>query len=274
MIKERLEEKAINADKVIDWAVEGGIKDLVGRNQQLFRGYEDYLKKHVDEKLINSKVSELGKEIKEKKMNPIVAVSFLYNKLKKYIASGSMFNTKGEEFVLGRGLESKVEVSGLFGRMKDFFLYLSKPKEQRYFERTLKNANSIYQAFASNNENVAVVSEMGKYMDEMNALSPFLKIMKERKLIDKYEAKKLYREAAEKTEKKTEGFKQNLEQYLTAKTAALILGIFGFSLIVVSSNITGAVIGIQKEVASGIAGVILMIASLFIFLCSSKKKHK
>jgi uncharacterized membrane protein len=61
------------------------------------------------------------------------------------------------------------------------------------------------------------------------------------------------------------------------KILASILGIFGISLIIVSSKITGAIIGAQEKDYYWIFGILMMIVAFFIFLSSKKKtnrKHK
>jgi len=266
MTKEDLEEKAVKG------AIQNGLKELVGRNKYLFSGMEDYLNSHIDSKKINSKISEIYRTMKDKKMSKIEGSNFLYNHLKKYIASGSMFDIRGEEAMLKKGLEEKTEETGFLDRIKSFFSYISRPKEQKYLEKTLKSANALYESFASNDLNID--PKFGKYMKEMNALYPFLELMKEKKMITRNEVKKIYREAATNIEKRAEEYKGGLEKYIAQKIAAAILGVGGIFLIITSIRITGAVIGILGSPVIPIIGGGMILSSLRLIFNILRKKYK
>ncbi len=267
MVKEGLERKAIEG------AIEHGLKELVGRNKYLFSGMEDYLNVHIDKKKINSKLSEIYKTIEEKNLGDINGSKFLYNKLKEYIASGSMFDLRGEEAMLKKGLEKNVEKS-LWGRIKSFFEYLARPKEQKYLERTLKSANELYNSFIERKTiDSPELKAYGGYMKKTNSLYPLLEVMKEKNIITKNEAKKLYKEVAMGLEKRTEEFKKGLEKYITQKIAASVLGIAGISLIALSSRVTGAFIGVSNNTISNVIGVGMMLGSLLLIF-NLKKKYK
>ena len=126
------------------------------------------------------------------------------------VASGSMFNFMNEPKL--KENETDKNEGGLVYTIGKIFQKITTSKEQHGFEKSLEEANKIYQ-----------VLEEGGYLDinknfaynvqQANELPRLLKQMKEKNILSPRETKGYYQRGAERLIGETEKFKENLMNY-------------------------------------------------------------
>lgn len=255
-------------------AISYGIYNLTKSNP-IFKGYEQTLLKHIDNQKVNDGLNSL---IKEKGYDPKNMTSeqqnIIFKELSDYVTSGKVFDEKGWEIVLGKEVEEKGS-SGLLRKIGGFFKGKSDNKGIEYLNRAIDATEDLKDIF-SKNEYYKKMPEIAKAvssLDDLKALYPAARVLKAHGWIDNEQYKnltnKVYKIAEESSKTISKGIENQLDKSYQ-KLAASILGIFGALLILSNVKITGGVIG-TAGTAPNIAGIILIIASLGLFLFKKKK---
>ena len=120
------------------------------------------------------------------------------------------------------------------------------------------------------------IAEAVSALDDLRALYPAARVLKAHNWISDSQYKNLtskaYKIAEEAPKKITQGIVRNLDESYQ-KVAASILGAVGALLILLNVKMTGNVIG-TSGIAPNLAGIILIIASLTLFVFKFKRKNK
>jgi len=281
--EEEDEKKEINIKDLINSAANQGLEDFIGAHPKFMKS-RNFLIKHFDHKRLEKREKEIYKEIRGKGWSNEEKLEDIQNKIREYVASGDAFDLLGRGVSMNKGLEEKVEegwwkkltrnVSGMSRSERIFqdnlqtfedLLYLAETGELNRMPEVLKSvitgsgAGSAYNAL-----NIMKYNEVLSDRDYHHFTRIAKKMVGEEMDktitgVKKYVTPKVGQEALKETEYKM--------------AAAFILGITGFLIVLLpGTNITGNVIGnLLNNTVSGVVGVLLLIASLILYIKSSKK---
>lgn len=260
------------AKNYLEQAVVEGIDSIIKKYPR-FTGFEEYFLKHVDRKKIRENIVKLKEEAIKKGLGQEKFISYIYQEIADYVSSGEAFDEKGKSRILKSSLEGK---SG--GRTLLQKLFRRREFDgEKYLDESMKAFNDLYLLFKSGDysERMPELTKSVNTLYDLRFLNPALDILKENGMIDNRKYSSLKKGVYDKAREASKNVVGGIEKYFTAeKVAASILGFFGMSLIAMSTKITGAVIGVQNNISSGVIGISLVILAVFIFLSSSKKKFK
>ena len=254
----------------LEQAIVEGI-DSIMKEHPRFAGFEEYFLKHIDKKKIRENINELKKTkgLKGDRLN-----LFIYQEIAEYVSSGEAFDEKGKNVILKNSLEGKTDGRNLLQKL------FRKPKfnGEKYLDETMEAFGDLYSLFKTGDyaQRMPELTKSLGTLYDLRFLNPAIDILKENGMIDNKKYNFLKKEVYTKAQESSKNVVGGIEKYFVPqKVAASILGIAGIGLILASSKVTGAVVGIQNNnLAYGIAGVISVAIAVFIFVSSGKKKYK
>lgn len=259
------------AKNYLDSAILEGI-DSILKEHPRFAGFEEYFIKHIDKKKIRDNISALKDKTKGMRGDEIH--SFIYQEIADYVSSGEAFDKKGKNVILKNSLEGKTDGRTLLQKL------FRKPKfdGEKYLDETMEAFGDLYSLFKTGDyaNRMPELTKSVTTLYDLRFLNPAIDILKENGMIDDKKYSFLKREVYSKAQEASSNVVGGIEKYFVPeKVAASILGIFGISLIAMSSKITGSVIGAQNfDWVSEVAGIILTIIAVLIALALRKKPKK
>ena len=260
------------AKNYLEQAILEGVNSILKEHPR-FAGFEEYFLKHIDKKRVNGTIEELRKKLQSTGLKGDNLNYQLYNEIADYVSSGEAFDKKGKNVILKNSLEGKTDGRTLLQKL------FRKPKfdGEKYLDETMEAFGDLYSLFKTG-DYASRMPELTKSVTtlyDLRFLNPAIDILKENGMIDDKKYSFLKREVYTQAQEASKNVVGGIEKYFTPeKVAASIFGIFGISLIAMSSKLTGAVVGVQDNISSGIIGISLVALSIFIFLTSIKKSKR
>ncbi len=251
-------------------AVQNGLNMLINEHPR-FAQFQDYLLRHIDQKKMREKIDEVRKRLKDERLSDDETAYQVQKDISDYVASGAVLDDKGQEVLLGKGLEEKV------GFWKKLF---HKPEfnGERYLDRTFSAFQDLYDLMKSGDyaKRMPELSESVSSLYNLQFLDPAIGVLKSHGLIntEKYRFLKdnVYKRAQEESSKIVGG----IEKYVVPeRIAASFLAVIGIVIFVSGLKINGAVIGSLTSQANfpfGVLGFFVLLFSAILFILSSRKK--
>lgn len=254
-------------------AVLSGIEEIVKEHPR-FENFQPFLIKHIDEKKLQDKYSELISEAHKKNMTQKEGDAYISKGISDYVASGSVLDEKGKQVILKNGLEEKSK--NIFQKL------LNKPKfdGEKYLDNTMGAFQDLYALFKSGDYS-ARMPELTKSVTklyDLNFLDPAIDVLKAYGLIDKRKHEFLKTQVYKKTGEESKKVVSGIEKYIVAapeKIAASVIGFFGFALIALNLTITGKVVGgTLSNPSTGIIGLAMIFLALGVLIKKKKEPLK
>ncbi|MFH1503143.1 MAG: hypothetical protein ABIE36_00605 [Candidatus Diapherotrites archaeon] len=262
----------------LNGAVQSGIETII-ENHPRFANFQEFLVKHIDQRKIQEKYFELYEEALKKGLDKEKGEDYIYNGITNYVASGDVIDEKGKEIILKNSLEEKSK--NIFQRI----FQRRKINGEKYLDNAMEAFHDLYTLFKSGEyaQRMPELTESVTTLYDLNFLDPAVDVLKAYGWIDnkkhKFLKENIYNRAGEESQKVVGGIekyivpKKTIErEIIPQKRVASIIGLFGIILIAANLKITGAVIGDTSKITIGIAGGLLLLLSLLIFLKKPKKK--
>jgi uncharacterized membrane protein len=266
--------KNIDESFIIKLGVEKGIDAIIKKHPR-FKGRKKEIFEHIDLTRLKERAYDIYQNLANKKMSEEKRREYIIKELSDYVSTGIAFDDEGKEIIILKGLEEKAKSGFIRG-------YSARKmwKGEQYLDRGLALAHNLSYIMESGDytKKMPEIAEAASVLEDMRLLDPLIKAMRYNGSLDEKEYRFLQNKVYEKTRKSEGTIKSGIEKYFTEekektleKIAASILAIFGISLIIASSKITGAVIGISKNVVSSFIGIFIVFGALLLFSLSRKK---
>jgi len=273
--KENEEKKEVSISHLINSAANEGF-ELLFQNHPKFRESRELFSKNLDKEKLEEREREIYKQIQYRQDWPNEKkIKYIKDEMRNYVASGLAFNQLGQSLLMNKGLEGKIE-ENLWDKTKEFFSGQS--ESEKTLQESLNTFEDLYALTKSGN-----FSEMPEVQESIikgksaGAVYMAANVLKYNKKIDDSDYRYLTRQAKKTAEREIDKTKLGLEKYVTPekyqKVIAFMLGIIGLLIVLLpGTKITGNVTSsLLNNTASGIAGVLFLIASLALYMKSSKK---
>ena len=277
--KSRNAQTAIN--ELINSSVSEGVEAII-KDHPRFKNYQDFILKHIDQKKLNHKVSELYRGAVSQRFSSDDAANYIHKELLNYIATGAAFDDAGKEVILKKSLEERAE-SGFF---KGFFAR-RKLEGEKYLDNTMEAFQDLY-ALMQQGNHAERMPELAKPLTtiyNLGFLDPALDVLQHYGLINKSKYHSIKKSVFERADEARKEVVKGIEKYASyqpaaenqnnyQKAAAIFLGIVGLAVSVASKNILGATIGGANNNFSNFVGAVLVLISMIWFLKVSKMRKK
>ena len=273
--KENEEKKEVSISHLINSAANEGF-ELLFQNHPKFRESRELFSKNLDKEKLEERERKIYKQIQYRQDWPNEKkIKYIKDEMRNYVASGLAFNQLGQSLLMNKGLEGKIE-ENLWDKTKEFFSGQS--ESEKTLQESLNTFEDLYALTKSGN-----FSEMPEVQESIikgksaGAVYMAANVLKYNKKIDDSDYRYLTRQAKKTAEREIDKTKLGLEKYVTPekyqKVIAFMLGIIGLLIVLLpGTKITGNVTSsLLNNTASGIAGVLFLIASLALYMKSSKK---
>jgi hypothetical protein len=243
---------------IVNYAGKIGIEAIV-KGYPMFQGSEQYLLKHVDREKLYDRASKIYSDLVQKNISGDRASKYIKEELIKYIQYENFLDEKGRKIILEKGLEQSPK--GFLEKITSFFKPQS--KSVRALGNTMEAFRDLYYFYKTGKYDVDL-PDLDKSFKELRS-SGFLyeagRILNAYGVIDKATANSWGGKAYGKFKKHGGEIMHGLE-----KIAASILGLFGLGLLFFNLRFTGAVIDSSATVGINIIGMVIILASMVLFL--------
>jgi len=257
----------------INQAIIEGIDSIIKEHPR-FSNFEKYFLKHIDKKKIKENIQYLKKRARTLGFREEKGEQYIIKEIADYVSSGEAFDEKGKNIILKNGLEEKIgkrfwgmpSLREMFGGQR--------VEGVKYIDKAIGAYNELYKMAKSGGYNLP--EKIEKPMDYLTSLGfsiPAVNLLKETGLINRGTYSKIRRNIKKGIKEGRKDIEGGLEEITKYKVAS-ILGLFGISLIILSSRITGAVVGFSNKSISCIIGACMAFASLLLIFNLLKKKIK
>lgn len=269
-------------------SIKAGLNNLIYSNSGL-RNYSTLIMNSLDYNKINAFVNEAEKKLKEAGTPYEEKNKLIYNGLANYVASGRALKNTTIQTLFDKSHEGKLDRSVL-EKIVNFFKP-SKFEGVKYFEKARNAYGDMYDILSQDEiaqKEIPALTKAAKAMRMYGFLDVTLKNFKTHGMMDDKLYKMLYQTLYKKTALKAEKGKRGLEEYIlkeeeeekekkeevAKKVAASIIGFAGIMLMLLNLKITGAVIGGDSQITSGIVGVFMIFFALLLFFRPLKRSFK
>ena len=260
----------------IDDAIHEGIEAIV-HDHPRFKDNEDYILRHVDKRRLREGVTHIQKGIHEeerrrkRQFSDEERTSFLYHGLANHVASGGAFDDVGKEVILRKGLEEKAR-KGWFGAPARRIL-----EGEKYLDNVLDAFRNLYALLKSGDyaQRMPEVAQAVATVYDMGFLDSAVDVLGHYGLIDNRKYQMLKHSIVEKAKTGAKEVEKGVEKYSQHKAAAIIFGISGVALVLISgTGITGAVIGgIKGNIIGALSRAFLLGVSALLFFAHASKAN-
>ncbi len=264
-------------NKNIGSSIKRGISAITSHHPG-FTKIGKYLSKHIDRKKLYGFAENIYRELRRKNVPEHIRMDYLSDAVSNYIAGGAMFDERGKELILRKGLEGKAQ-GGFFGG----FFARRELEGEAYIDNVVSAFSEMYDKIEEGKVEGVMpdVAEAAKTIKYLGFANEAINVLNEYGLMGKRRLGNLFRTDYSDIKGKIRGrideeYNQavrGLESYISpVKIAASIFGVFGIGLIVASqTGITGNVIGNSTSSFSATAaGIVLLIFGLILFLGRKK----
>jgi len=256
--------------KLVRESIKRGIS-AISEHHPKFSRMKDYLSKHMNKEPLYKLAEKVYRKIEHREeLTDEQKHDYLSRALSNYVASGSSFDARGKQAILKKSLEEKAQsgfLSGFFARRE--------LKDEKYLDKALGAFNQIYGMIKSGNYSMPELEKPLEYLNRVNLSRAALQVLESEGIIDKsqsYRIKKEIKKGVKTAGEEAQKYLEAYSMYNPKKVAAAFLGIFGIGIILsFATKITGGAIGINESNAAGaVAGLMLLIYSMILFLRSFK----
>lgn len=272
------ENKKVIDSELVQQAISYGVYDISKRHP-VFENNTSLISKYIDPKEVNKKLSEIYTEIEYKGIrDEDEKKEYLVKSLANSTAAGELFDKKGLSIILGKGLEEKV---GFVDKLKDKFSFgTNKLKGGNYLTNKINAFRDLYELAKSGKygEIAPEITNAAKNIEYTDFLDKSIDILRSWNVINQSNYIDYKKKLKERVDKETEETITSIEKYIlpSQKAAAAIFWGAGILFILFSGlRITGNVVGNNyKNAGLGIAGLLLIIIAVVLFLKARKGKRK
>jgi len=271
--------KQTKQEQLVSSAIQYGVQELLNNNP-IFKGYETVLTNYVDNQKLQHKLKEIydSPDLKGKKEFSKEDEKYIATEIADYFVTGAALSEKGQEVILGRGLEGKVSKS-----IWESWFGISKKKHSlpgiEYLNDAIRATEDL-SALLKDKGGIKALPNLAKplaKLEEIKLLYPALRVLRANKLIDQSKYQELANKAYEIAKDIPKQIAQGVEEGINRnyqKIAAAILGVLGVLVIASNLSITGNIIANVSKTAPNFMGVLLIIIALGLFLFKIKKTGK
>ena len=271
--------KQTNEEKIITSALQYGMQELLKENP-IFEDHGALVSTYVDQRKLKGRLDEIYEAhgLKGKKELSEEDQKYLTREIADYFVSGAALTDKGQEVVLGKGLEAKVEKPSFWS-----WFGISKKKSSlqgiEYLNNAIKTTREL-SYLLKDKDMLKSMPEIAKPLAELERVKlmyPVLRVLEANGLIDKdkyYELANKAHEIAKETSAKIKTGVESIFDKPAMKVAAAVLGFLGILVIGSNLTITGNLIGNLPKTPPSFLGIIFLVVALGLFLFNIKKTKK
>ena len=282
-------QKQSSGEDLSHQAIKYGLNKLLSSNRSLRENYSVFVMNSVDYNKIDNFLEEARTRYEKQDISPEEKTKLIYQGLADYVASAKALKDETIQTLFDKGKEGKLDRSFL-EKIVNYF-NPGKSKGIEYFEKARNAYADMYDILAQNEIAQEKIPELTKATESMKMygfLDVALKNFKAHGVIDdkryKELSKSVYETAVTRTKKGIKGLEDHIlkekqeleieEKETGKKVAAAILGFIGTFLILSNLSMTGAVIGGDSTITTGIIGIFMIFFALLIYLRPLKKSFK
>lgn len=264
-------------ERISSSAINQGFQELM-ESHPIFKDYQKVIQNHVDQKKIKTKLGEL---ISNKKIDPRniskEEAKYLSEELSNYVSSGNVLDEKGQEIILGKGLEEKVS-TGFIGKVRSFFRREDDSEGVEYLEKAISAAEDLKQIFGNDKygKRMPEISKAVSTLENIGSLYSAARVLKANNWINESQYQNMVGKVYDIARESPKKIKEAVETRITdsyKKIAASIFGIIGLFMVVSNLTMTGGAIGVSSGSAS-FAGISLIFLAFVLFFIKGKKKTR
>jgi len=248
--------------EILNSAVEEGV-GAITKSHRRFKGNENFLLKHIDNKKLKKKFGELYRAAQEEGVSEEGVGEYIRDGLADYVSTGAVFDDYGQNRILKIGLKEKAKRGFFrgFGARREL-------KGEEYFDNVIASAQDLHDLFKTGkySEKLKAVAEAAATLNDFGFLDNAVEVMAEHGVIDNRKYDFLKRQLRERAKSEYEKISGGIETYLMPqKMAASVLTVLGGLYIAFFGiqGFTGNAIGNSTN-SGNLFGIITGIALLII----------